>query len=86
MFHCDVLSHASSPTSLRPQHAKIKGDHEEYAIDFISNVKINNWSTRKGPYLHFFFTHFVYFDIPKWVLIEQVDECEHLSIFLSSEK
>jgi hypothetical protein len=28
----------------------------------------------------------VSFDIPEWVLLEQVDDCEHFSIFLGSEK
>jgi len=27
-----------------------------------------------------------FFDIPEWMLVEQVDDCEQLSIFLSSEK
>ena len=31
-------------------------------------------------------THFVPFDILEWILIEQVDDCEQLSIFQSSEK
>ena len=26
------------------------------------------------------------FDIPEWMLLEQVDDCEQFSIFLSSEK
>ncbi len=30
-----------------------------------------------GPYLQFL-THFVSFDIPEWLLLEQVDECELL--------
>ena len=62
MFHCDLLSHATSSTSLRPHQAEIEGDPEEYAFDFISDVKINNWLRRRGPYLHFL-THFVSFDI-----------------------
>jgi hypothetical protein len=33
-----------------------------------------------------FLTHFVSFDILEWLLLDQVDECEQLSIFLSSEK
>ena len=33
-----------------------------------------------------FLTHFVSFDIPKWMLLEQVDDCEQLSIFLNTEK
>ena len=33
-----------------------------------------------------FLTHFVSFDIPEWILLEQVDVCEQLSFFLGSEK
>ncbi len=33
-----------------------------------------------------FLTHFVSFDIPEWLLIEQVDDCEQLSIFLDNEE
>jgi hypothetical protein len=69
---------------LRPHQAEIEGDHEEYAVDFISDVKIDNWP-RRGPYLQFL-THFVSFDIPEWLLLEQVDDCEQLSIFMGSEK
>ena len=51
LFHCDVLSYASSATSLRHHHAKIERDHEKYAIDFISDVKIDNYPRRKDYYL-----------------------------------
>jgi hypothetical protein len=51
VFHCDFLSHASSSTSLRPHRAEIKGDHEEYAVDYIFVVKIDNWPRRRGPFL-----------------------------------
>ena len=33
-----------------------------------------------------FLTHFVSFDIPGCLLLEQIDDCEQLSIFLGSEK
>ena len=33
-----------------------------------------------------FLTHSVSFDINEWMLLEQVGDCEHLSIFLSTEK
>ena len=33
VFHCDLLSHASSSTSLRPHKIEIEGDHEEHAVD-----------------------------------------------------
>jgi hypothetical protein len=85
VFHCDLLSHASSSTSLRPHQAEIEGDHEEYAVDFISDVKIDNWPRMRGPYLQFL-THFVSFDIPEWLLLEQVDDCKQLPIFIASEK
>jgi hypothetical protein len=85
VFHCDLLSHAASSTSIRNHQAEIEDDHEEYAIDLISDVKIDNWPRRRGPYLQFL-THFVSFDIPEWLLLEQVDDCEQLSIFLNTEK
>ena len=85
MFHCDLLSQASSSTSLRPHQAEIEGDHEEYAVDYIFNVKIDNWPRRRGPNLQFL-THFVTFDIPEWSSLEQVDDCEQLLIFLDIEK
>jgi hypothetical protein len=84
VFHCDLLSRATSSTSLRPHQAEIEGDHEEYVVDFISDVKIDNWP-RRGPYLQFL-AHFVSFDIPEWMLLEQVDDCEQLSNFLNTEK
>jgi len=61
-FHCDLLSHATSFTSLRPHQAEIEGDNEEYGdfIKFIVDVKIDNWPRRRGPYLQFL-THFVSF-------------------------
>jgi hypothetical protein len=70
---------------LRPHHAEIEGDHDEYAVDYISDVKIDNWPRRRGPYLQFL-TLFVSFDIPEWLLLEHVDDCEQLSIFIASEK
>ncbi len=86
VFHCDLLSHATSSTSLRPHQVEIdEGDHEEYAVGFISDVKIDNCRRRRGPYLQFS-THFVSFDILEWMLLEQVDDCEQLSIFLNTEK
>ena len=33
-----------------------------------------------------FLTHFVSFDIPEWLLLEQVDVCEQLSIYIASEE
>jgi len=33
-----------------------------------------------------FSTYFVNFDTPEWMLLEHVDDCEELSMFLSSEK
>jgi len=85
MFHCDLLSLATSSTSLRPHQAEMEGDHEEYAVDFSSDDKIDNWSRRRGPYLQLL-THFVSFDIPEWVLLEQVNDCDEFSIFLKQRK
>ena len=79
------MSRATSSTSLRPHQAGIEGDREEYAVDLISDVKIDIWPRRKGPYLQIS-THFVSFDIPEWMLLDQVDDCEQLFIFLSTEK
>ncbi len=58
---------------------------EEYAINYIDDVKLDNWPRRRGPYLTFL-TYFVNFDTPEWILLEQVDDCEDLSKFLSSEQ
>ena len=85
VFCCDLLSRATFCTSFRPYQAEIKGDHEEYVVDFISGVKIDYWPRRRGPFLQCF-PHFVSFDIPEWMLLEQVDDCEQLPIFLSSDK
>ena len=85
LFHCDLLPRATSSTSLLSHQAEIDSDHEEYAVYFISDVKIDNCPRRRGPYLHFF-THLVSFDILEWMLIEQVDDCEQRINFLSSEK
>ena len=63
MFHCDLLSHASSSTSLRTQQTEIEADHEEYVDDYTYDVNIDN------PYLHFL-TNFVSFDTPEWRLLE----------------
>ena len=80
VFHFVLLSHATSPTSLRHHQVQFEGDHEEYAFDFISDVKIHNWPRRRGPYLQFL-THFIFFDIPEWMLLEQVDDCEQIIFF-----
>ena len=74
VFHCDLLSHATSSTSFRPRQAEIEGDHEEYAVDFISDVNTDDW-TRRGSYLQLL-TFFVSFDISEWMLLEQVNDCE----------
>jgi hypothetical protein len=70
---------------LRPRQAEIEGGHEEYAVDYIHDVEIKNWPRRRGPYLQFS-THFVSFDIPEWLLLEQVDDCEQLSFFSRQRK
>jgi hypothetical protein len=69
----------------RIMRAEIEGAHEEHAIDFIAEVKIVNLPRRRGPYLQFL-THSMSFDIPEWLLLEQVDDCEQRFIFLYNEK
>jgi len=52
VIHCDLLSRAYSSTSLRPTHqTQIEGDHEEYSVNYISTVKIDNLPRMRGPYL-----------------------------------
>ncbi len=85
MFHCDLLSHATTSTLLWPHQAEIEGDHEEYAIIVIFDVKIDIMPRRRGSYLQFL-THFVSFDIHEWLLLEQVDDCEQQSNFIDNEK
>ena len=40
--------------------------------------------TKSGLYLQFL-AHFVGYDVPEWVLLEQVDDCEQIYVFLSSD-
>ncbi len=49
MFQGDLLSLATTSTSLRPHQAEIEGDHEEFVVEYIFDVKIDNWPRRKGP-------------------------------------
>jgi hypothetical protein len=51
VFHCDLLSKESSSTPLRHQHAEIESEKNEYALDFISDAKVDNWPNRCGLYL-----------------------------------
>ena len=74
VFHCDLLSHATSSTSLRLHQVEIEGCHEEYSDDYILDVKIDNWPRRRGDCLQFF-NHFVSFDIPEWMMLKQRDDC-----------
>ena len=79
-----MLSKASNSTPLRHRHVEIESDHNnEYAIDFISDAKVDNWPNRRGLHLQFL-SHFVGYDVPEWMLLEQVDDCEQLFVFLSS--
>jgi hypothetical protein len=48
---------------MRLHRAEIEGDHEDYEVNYISDVKIDNLPRRRGPYLQFL-THFVSVDIP----------------------
>ena len=68
VFHCDLLSKETNSTPLRHQPAEIEDDHNEYAIDFISDAKVENWPNRRGLYLQFL-THFVGYDVPEWMLL-----------------
>jgi len=79
-----MLSKASNPTHLRHQPAEIEIEHHEYAIDYISDVKIGRWPNRRDPYF-LFLTYFVGYDVPEWIFLEQVDDCEQLFVFLSSD-
>ena len=85
MFHqCVLLSKGSNSTPLLHQPIEIESDHNEYAIDYISNVEVDNWPNWRGLYVQFL-THFIGYDVPEWMLFEKVDDCEHLSVFLSSD-
>ncbi len=67
VFICDLLSHASTSTSLRPHKIEIEGDHEDSAIGFIVDVKIDNCPRRRGPYLQFLI-HFCVFSYTRMVV------------------
>ncbi len=82
MFHFDLLSTASNPTPLRHQPAEIRSDHNEYAINYILDVKIGSWLDRRGRYIQFL-KPFVGYDVPEWMLHEQMDECKLIFKFLS---
>ena len=84
VFHCDLLTPSQSSTPSRAQPTDIEGDEQEYPIDYIADVKVDSWPRRRGPYLQFL-THFVGYDAPEWMLLEQVDDCEQLSTFLQTD-
>jgi hypothetical protein len=83
VFHCDLLFKASNSTPLRHQHSEIESDQNEFATDFISDVKVVNCPNRRGLYFQFL-THFIGYDALEWMLLEQLDDCEQQSVFLSS--
>ena len=85
VFHCDLLSQSTITTSLRPHQTEIEGNMEEFAINSIDDVNLDNWPRRRGLYLRFF-TYFVNVDTPEWMLLEQVDDCEELSKLLTIQK
>ena len=70
-------------TPLRHRHVEIESDHNEYAINYISDSKVENLPNRRGLYVQFL-TYFVGYDGLEWMLLEQVDDCEKLFVFLSS--
>ncbi len=57
MFHCDLLSKAYNPTPLRQHCAKFESDLYEKAIDYVSEITIDTWPSRRGLY-HHVLTHF----------------------------
>ena len=60
---------------LRRQHVEIESYHNEYAINYISDAKVDSWPNRRGPYLQLL-THWVGYDLFEWMLLEQVDDFE----------
>ena len=84
VLHFDLLSKASNLTTLRHQPVQIEIDHNENAIDYISDAKVDHWPNSRGLYLQFL-THFVGYGVPEWMLLEQVDDCEQPSVFLTSD-
>ena len=48
VFHCDLLYKASISTLLRHQPAEIESGHNEYAIENISDAKVDYWPNRCG--------------------------------------
>ena len=42
VFHCDSLSKSSNSTPLPHRLAEIESEHDEYAIDFTSDAKVDN--------------------------------------------
>ncbi len=85
VFHCDLVSHSTTATSLRPKQAKVKDDIEEYSINHIEVVKMYTWPRRRGPYLKLF-SLYCQFISPEGVLLEQVNDCEELTHFLQCDK
>ena len=75
VFHCDLLFKSSYSRPLRNHLVEIESEHNEYTIDYISDAKVDNCPNRCVLYLQFL-THFVGYDIPEWMLLEQVDDCE----------
>jgi hypothetical protein len=85
VFHCNLLPHSTTSTSLRPHQAEVEGGMEEYSINCIGDVNIDTWQQSKDPYLQFLI-YFVTFDTPEWRRIEQVDDCEEHTKFLQCAK
>ncbi len=75
VFHSDLPSKASSSTPLRHQPYEIKSDHNEYAIDYVFDAKVDNRPNRHGSYLQFL-TYFLLdvmslrgFYLNKWMIV-----------------
>jgi len=58
VFDCDLFFKASSSSPLRHQLAEIESDHNEYAINYKSEAKVDNWPSRRDSYLQIL-THVV---------------------------
>ncbi len=53
MFYCDLLPKSSNSAPLRHRPVEIESDHNDYAIDFISDARVDNWPNRRDLYLQF---------------------------------
>ena len=85
VFHVDVLSKAASETPLRSRPVDAVDDDMEYRVDYISDVKLDNWPRRRGLQV-LFLTHYVGYNDPEWTLLDLIDDCVALDEFLKSDE